>query len=200
MAETEAATVAEPASESEPGTALNTPKTRPIGVPGTPLCRIDHPAPRSAPAQWRCRAPSGSAPLPGSSGEEGGRRRAIGGVAAVQSSACATAPMGRRWAARGGPEGRGRENPGPGQRPEQQQRPGPGQRQQKIALQPGLGQGFAPLSFLPEPGVFPPASMSTLPSRKAPSSMTTAGAWISPQTLAEACRTTFSEALTMPFT
>ncbi len=49
-------------------------------------------------------------------------------------------------------------------------------------------------------GVLAPAAMSTLPSRKAPSSMTTAGAWISPKTLAEACRTTFSEALIVPRT
>jgi len=48
----------------------------------------------------------------GSSGSEGGRRRAIGVVATLQSPPRATAPMVRRWAAEGGPEGRGRENQG----------------------------------------------------------------------------------------
>ena len=72
-------------------------------------------------AQWRCRAPPGGALLPGSPGNEAGRRRSIGVVAALKSTTRTTTPMGRRWGAEGGPEGRGRENPG--QR--QQQRPHP---------------------------------------------------------------------------
>ncbi len=41
------------------------------------------------------------------SGNQPGRRRAIGVVAALQSTTRTTAPMGRRWTAEGGPEGRG---------------------------------------------------------------------------------------------
>ncbi len=62
-------------------------------------------------AQWRCRAPPGGAPLPGYPGSEEGRRRPIGVVAAFQFTTRATTPMGRRWVAEGGPEGRGSRNP-----------------------------------------------------------------------------------------
>ncbi len=80
-------------------------------------------APR--PAQWRYRAPPGGAPHPGSSGYEEGRRRIIGGVAALSINPHATTPMVRRWVAgtpmrHGGPEGRRR-----GHGPEPQQRPYP---------------------------------------------------------------------------
>ncbi len=62
----------------------------------------------SAPRTTADRATSGSAFRDSSPGSGGGRRRAIGGVAALPVSPPATAPMVRRWVAVGGPEGRGR--------------------------------------------------------------------------------------------
>ncbi len=57
-------------------------KPRPNGVPGPHLCRFDLPAERPAP--HKCRPGSLGERLEVSSpGYEGGRRRAIGGVAAV---------------------------------------------------------------------------------------------------------------------
>ena len=53
-----------------------------LGVPGSALCRIDPPA-RGALRTMPYRAPPGRAPRPGCSGSEGGRRRPIGGVAAL---------------------------------------------------------------------------------------------------------------------
>jgi hypothetical protein len=53
------------------------------GVPGTALCWYGHPVPRRATHNADAGQPSGSAIRDGSSGSEGGRRRAIGGVAAL---------------------------------------------------------------------------------------------------------------------
>jgi len=85
-------------------------KSRPIGVPGLTLCRNDQPATPPAPHNV----------IPGSLGEgdavcspgnDAGRRRAIGVVAASPINPRATTPMVRRWAAgtpkrHSGPEGR----------------------------------------------------------------------------------------------
>ncbi len=62
-------------------------------------------------AQWRYRAPSGSA-MRSAPGYEAGRRRAIGVVAALPINPRVTTPMVRRWSAgthwrHSGPEGRG---------------------------------------------------------------------------------------------
>ena len=77
--------------------------------PPRPGCRV-----RScAGSALRRRVAPRTTPLPGSPGRndestfpgaEGGRRRAIGGVADLQLTTHATAPMGRRWVK--GPEGR----------------------------------------------------------------------------------------------
>ncbi len=85
-------------------------KPPPIGVPGPHLCRNDLSAER--PAQHKCRPGSpGERDAVCSPGYEGGRRRAIGVVAALSINPRATTPMVRRWVAgtpkrHGGPEGR----------------------------------------------------------------------------------------------
>ena len=56
-------------------------------------------------AQLRYLAPSGGVTNSGSPGSEGGRRRPSSVVAALHVSTNATALLGRRWAAEGGPEG-----------------------------------------------------------------------------------------------
>jgi hypothetical protein len=96
---TESAAGAAAAAGTATGAASGTPDTPRGGVPGTQLCRIDHPATRWITHNY----------VPGSHGErdeitcsgyEGGRRRAIGVVAAPQSSP----ERPRRWCDAGAPK------------------------------------------------------------------------------------------------
>ncbi len=82
-------------------------KTASLGVPGTALCRIDPPA-RGAPCTMPYRAPPGRAmrsSVPATKQAAGGPSA---GSQPFQFTTYATPPMGRRRAAEGGPEGRGR--------------------------------------------------------------------------------------------
>ena len=78
----------------------------PSGVPGSALCRIDPPGTRHVAHNAATGLPREARPAGFSPGHEAGRRRPIGVVAALQIHHRATTPMGRRWAAEGGPEGR----------------------------------------------------------------------------------------------
>ncbi len=86
----------------------------PRGVPGkraTTGCRARYcagstPRKRGAPRTMALPGSPGERDPVCCSGNEGGRRRAIGVVAALPRFPRATTPMGRRWAAEGGPEGR----------------------------------------------------------------------------------------------
>jgi len=75
-------------------------------VPGTALCRNDHPALRRAWHNADAGHSTGSAPHSGCSGSDGGRRRVISVVADLPASLRTTTLMTRRWDAKGGPEGR----------------------------------------------------------------------------------------------
>jgi hypothetical protein len=75
-------------------------------VPGTALCRNDHPALRRASHNADAGHSTGSAPHYGCSGSDGGRRRVISVVADLPASLRTTTLMARRWGAKGGPEGR----------------------------------------------------------------------------------------------
>ena len=111
------------AHRSEPGSTLclrgpagQVPRGKNAGsVPGSLFVRREgawhrsHRLPRSA--------------GPGSPRHETGRRRPIGAVAAPSRHPRATAPMGRRWDARGGPEGRRSRTPRHADRPHLPARP-----------------------------------------------------------------------------
>ena len=83
-------------NRGRPGHAEN---RRPIGVPGTPLCRNEPPGAASRCAQWRCRAPPGSAmrsALPAT-------RQAAGAPSAWSQPSQATHARPRRWCDAGSP-------------------------------------------------------------------------------------------------
>ncbi len=75
-------------------------------VPGTALCRNDHPALRRASHNADAGHSTGRAPHSGCSGSDRGRRRVISVVADLPVSLRTTTLMARRWDAKGGPEGR----------------------------------------------------------------------------------------------
>ena len=75
-------------------------------VPGTALCRNDHPALRRAWHNADAGHSTGSAPHSGCSGSDGGRRRVISVVTDLPVFLRTTTLMARRWGAKGGPEGR----------------------------------------------------------------------------------------------
>ena len=76
-----------------------------LGVPGPALCRYNVPAGK-APCTMPRPGSLGQNDEISSPGSEGGRRRAIGVVAALQLLPRGTTPMVRRRAAKGDPEGR----------------------------------------------------------------------------------------------
>ncbi len=87
---------AHPDLDPRPRPVIARGKPRPIGVPGSTLCRIDLQASRRSPHNVQPGS-LGERDAVSSPGYEAGRRRAIGVVAALSINPRATTPMVRRW-------------------------------------------------------------------------------------------------------